>query len=246
MGADEGTESTVSSPINGVAEAGERATMAREAGLPIWDRRSDTVLVLLLAISSVLAAWSGYQANLWGGEQTAADREAATRRLESTRNSTIALQKNQIDIAVAMNWLNAYENGNSELADFYASRFSPQLKAAFDSWMATDPFHNPEAAKDPFDLSEYQIPEFLEANRLQGESDQLTSDGQVAGDYGDRYVATTVILAIVLFFAGIAPQVQWRPARTVLVGFALVMFVYCLLQITRLPVAPDWESLLAG
>lgn len=223
-------------------ETAETANMTRGAEVPVWDRRIDTVLVLLLAISSVLAAWSGYQANLWGGEQTASDREAATRRLESTRNSTIALQKNQIDIAVAMNWLNAYENGNSELANFYASRFSPQLKAAFDSWMATDPFHNPAAAKDPFDLPEYQIPEFLEANRLQAESDRLTSDGQAAGDHGDRYVATTVILAIVLFFAGIAPQVQWRPARMVLVGFAVVMFAFCLLQITRLPVAPGWET----
>lgn len=220
----------------------ETATPVREPEVPVWDRRVDSVLVLLLAVSSLLAAWSGYQANLWGGAQTAADREAATRRLESTRNSTIGLQKNQIDIAVAMNWLNAYEEGNTELAEFYVSRFSPQLKAAYTSWMATDPFNNPNASSDPFDMPEYQIPELLEADRLQAESNQLIGDGQIAGGYGDRYVATTVILAIVLFFAGIAPQVRWPPARLVLVGMAVVMFHFCLFQITRLPVAPGWET----
>jgi hypothetical protein len=217
------------------------ATPAREAAVPKWDQWMDTVVVLLLAISSVLAAWSGYQANLWGGEQTAANQEAATRRLESTRSSTIGLQKRQIDIAVAMNWLNAYEGGNTELADFYVSRFSPQLTAAYNAWMATDPLHNPDAAKDPFALPEYQISELTDADRLEAESNQLIVAGQESGGNGDRYVATTVILAIVLFFAGIAPQVKWRPARVALVSFAVLMFAFCLFQITRLPVAPGWE-----
>ena len=211
---------------------------------PGTDRKHwlDTLLVTLLAVSSLLAAWSGYQATLWNNAQATASSEAAHRRLESTRASNIGYQNMQIDLSVAMNWLNAYAGGDTELADFYSNRFSERLAPAFAAWLAHDPENNPDAPSDPFAMPEYTVPELVEADRLLAEADQIYEAGQTAGANGDRYVATTVILAIVLFFAGIAPQMTWRPARLALVTFALIMFVIGFLQMISLPPAQGWEN----
>jgi hypothetical protein len=213
-------------------------------GAPAADRTHwlDTLLVTLLAVSSLLAAWSGYQATLWNNAQATANSEAANRRLESARATTIGYQNIQLDIALLMNWLNAYGNDNTELADFYSNRFTERLAPAFAAWSAQDPRNNPDAPSDPFAMPEYRVPELEEADRFLVEADAIYQQGQIAGANGDRYVATTVILAIVLFFAGIAPQMAWQPARLALVTFALVMFIFGFLQVISLPPAQGWEN----
>jgi len=63
----------------------------------------DSVLVALLAIASLAAAWSAYQANLWGGEQSAKYAQASARRIESTRQSTLAQTLTIIDVTTFTN-----------------------------------------------------------------------------------------------------------------------------------------------
>ena len=42
-------------------------------------------------------------------------------------------------------------------------RFRPEFAVAFDAWIATDPEHNPDAAKGPMYLDEYKTPKLEEA-----------------------------------------------------------------------------------
>ena len=41
----------------------------------------------------------------------------------------------------------------------YERRFSPEYKVAFDAWLATDPFSNPEAPPGPSFMPEYVNPQ---------------------------------------------------------------------------------------
>jgi hypothetical protein len=204
---------------------------------PRWERWIDGVLVVLLAASSVLAAWSGYQSALWGGEQSAAYSQAGARRVESVRASTAGYQLRQLDIATFLSWLDAFAEENSELTAFIEQRFSPRLAPAFAAWIATTPRTNPDAPSDPFAMPEYQIPQFQTADDLEREANALFTQGQEANRIGDRYVASTVILAIVLFFAGVAPRFAWQPAQLALVGMALLLFLLGLYQVATLPIA---------
>lgn len=195
------------------------------------------MLVVLLAASSVLAAWSGYQSALWGGEQAAAYSQAGARRVESVRASTTGYQLRQLDIATFLSWLDAFAEENDELTAFIEQRFSPRLVPAFTAWIATNPRTNPDAASDPFTMPEYQIPQFQTADDLEREANALFTQGQEANRIGDRYVASTVILAIVLFFAGIAPRFTWQPARLAVVAMALLLFLLGFYQVATLPIA---------
>ena len=202
-----------------------------------WERWIDGVLVVLLAASSVLAAWSGYQSALWGGEQAAAYSLAAARRVESVRASTTGYQLRQLDIATFLGWLDAFAEEHDESTAFIEQRFSPRLAPAFSAWIATNPRTNPDAPSDPFSMPEYQIPQFQAADDLEREANALFTQGQEANRISDRYVASTVVLAIVLFFAGIAPRFAWKPAKLALIGMALLLFLLGFYQVATLPIA---------
>ena len=96
-----------------------------------WERKIDTAVVVILAVASLLAAWGGHQAGLWNSEQSEVIAEAETKQIDATRATMIGYQVMQIDIAVFLNWLNAYKEGNTTLATFYEDRFSDQFQPAF-------------------------------------------------------------------------------------------------------------------
>ncbi len=53
------------------------------------------------------------------------------------------------DALVFNAWLGASVSSDQEVQDIAVRRFRPELKVAFDAWLATDPDHNPDAPRDP-------------------------------------------------------------------------------------------------
>lgn len=204
---------------------------------PVRERWVEGLSVLLLAIASMTAAWCGYQATLWGGEQSAHYAEAGARRVESARASGLATQMTQVDVAVLIQWIDAYQAGNQELAAFYESRFSDVLRPAFDAWMALDPFNNPDAPNAPFGMAEYQQPGLVLADELEAEASALFEQGQTDNETGDNYVLATVFLATALFFLAVSAGLNWFPARVALSGIGAVMVIAAIVYMSTLPVA---------
>lgn len=195
------------------------------------------ISVALLAIASITAAWCGYQATLWSGEQAADYTQAGALRVESVRANGLATQFTQIDVAVLIQWIDASQRGDQELADFYESRFSPVLRPAFDAWIATDPFNNPDAPNAPFAMPQYAQPGLAQAQQLEAEAARLFDEGQAANEVGDNYVLATVFLATALFFLAVSTGLNWYWAQVGLTGLAGVMVVVALSYITTLGVA---------
>jgi hypothetical protein len=203
----------------------------------IKERWVEGISVVLLAIASVTAAWCGYQATLWGGEQSAHYAEAGARRVESARASGLATQLTQVDVSVLIQWVNADQSGDQELADFYESRFSDVLRPAFDAWIALDPFNNPDAPNAPFSMPEYQQPNLVLANDLESQAAALFDQGQTDNKNGDDYVLATVFLATALFFLAVSAGLNWFPARVALSSVGGAMVVTALVYLLTLPVA---------
>ena len=83
-----------------------------------FERWSETVSAILLGLVTIATAWSGYQAARWGGEQSTLYTDALGLMIDSTRAATEANQLTQVDIALFLNYANAYAAGNEELATF--------------------------------------------------------------------------------------------------------------------------------
>jgi hypothetical protein len=175
-----------------------------------FDRWVEFLSAIVLALATVLTAWCGYQASLWGGEQTQAYSEASTARVTAAQQSSIAMLRSSIQVGLFSNYANAFFNGNEKLAEFYYTRFPPELKVATDAWRATKPLTNPNAPLSPFDMPEYKLPQQAEAKHLEEVAAQKSDEAQQANHYGDQYVLMTVIFATALFFCGISGKFQWR------------------------------------
>ena len=61
----------------------------------------------------------------------------------------LAGQDHLYDTTTFDSWLDAHVSGNVKLAEAYERRFRPEYRTAFQAWMKTDPFRNPNAPPAP-------------------------------------------------------------------------------------------------
>ncbi|NIM94851.1 MAG: hypothetical protein GTO18_14215 [Anaerolineales bacterium] len=200
------------------------------------ERWSQILSAFMLAAVAVGTAWSGYQAARWGGFQSLRFSEASSRRVESTRSSTLAGQMATVDVMLFSGFVNAFAEGNEELAQFYEDRFREEFVPAYEAWIATDPRNNPDAPPEPFSMPEYKLSEMEKAIALEEEAAQLFEEGKDANQTSDEYVFNSVLLATVLFFAGIATQFEWQPIRWALLGLGSIMLIYGIYTLLTLPI----------
>jgi hypothetical protein len=200
------------------------------------DRWFQIVTAIMLGVVALATAWSGYQATRWAGEQSTLYAQASALRVESSRASTLAGQIRLNDSISVNNWLNAYLQGNIKLANIFQRRFSPQLQVAYQAWLATNPFTNPNAPPGPLFMPQYKVSQDQLANSLDAKAEATFDKGQAAKEQGDAYVLNTVFLATVLFLTAIAENFKWNQIRAVILVVALVMLLYGIYHLIVYPV----------
>lgn len=201
-----------------------------------WEKVIETVGAIILSLAALATSWSGYQAGRWNGVMATSFNQAGALRTESVRASNLAAEQAQIDIQLFTGWLEAFVREDQELADFYRARLRAEFVPAFEAWIASDPRSNPAALSSPFLQPEYQLAASVEADRLESEAAATFQAGTVANQTGDNYVFNAVLLALALFFAGMAGRFTWLPVRAVLLGTALVMVLIGLANLIRFPI----------
>jgi len=218
----------------GVESAVPAGTLTRGE---LVDRWIEMLLAVMLGAVTLATAWSGYQAARWGGTQSILFSQAGALRTESMRASTQGGQQTQIDVAIFSNWINAYADENEALVTFYQERFRDEFKPAFEAWLATDPANNPNAPSSPFAVPEYQLAKLDEAAQLELDAEAKFEEGRAANQQSDDYILNAVILASVLFLAGIVTRFDWLPVRVAVIIAALVLLGLGLYNIVVYPIA---------
>jgi hypothetical protein len=224
--------------VSNVAEPEEHARrdgeLSRQERLERW---TEIVLAVLMGVVAMATAWSGYQSARWGGVQSTKFGEAGALRSESVRASTAAGQLAQVDIGMFTRWIDAYASDNEDLADFYRERFRAEFVPAFEAWIALKPASNPDAPPSPFAMPEYTLSRAEDADRLEQEAEAMFAEGRDANQQSDEYVLNAVILASVLFLAGIASRFDWLPVRIAIIVAALFLLILGLYNLAIYPVA---------
>src|SRR5438034_2844335 len=162
----------------------------------------EPVAALLMALATLSTAWCSFESAAWTrksnrlmNEFNTLERRAALLTMQGTQQATI-------HAAMFMQLLAAQQAGNEKLANFYVERFPPELRKAYDAWMAQKPFENPKADPHPFVPNLYQ-PRFLEDARLaSADAGRNDAEGKRASAVAAHYLSNTVLFAAVLFFAG--------------------------------------------
>ena len=214
---------------------------AKEAHPPDGSRHSRLVQIceaLLLSLVTIAAAWSGYAAAAWGTESRVELAQAATLRNLATRADLSALSTRNFDSSTFNAWFTAYTLDDPQKQAVAERRFRPEFKVAFDAWIATDPFRNPQSPPGPTYMPEYKLADQAEADALDGEAVAATAAGNHAGKVGDDYIRITVFLAAVLFLVGIGSTFKLHTVRYVLISVGSLLLVLAVVLILLQPGLP--------
>jgi hypothetical protein len=205
------------------------------------NRHSRTVQIgeaLLLSLVTIAAAWSGYAAAKWGTESRIELAQAATLRNLATRADLSALSTRNFDSSTFNAWFTAYTLDDAKKEAVAKRRFRPEYKLAFDAWIATDPFNNPNAPPGPSYMPEYKLAEQAKADALDREAAATSAAGNHAGEVGDDYIRITVFLAAVLFLVGIGSTFKLHTIRYALIGIGSLLLILATVLLLQQPGIP--------
>jgi hypothetical protein len=200
-----------------------------------WREVAEILEVIVLAAVAIATAWSGYQAARWDGRQAFLYGTASRGRIQADEATTLGGQQKLLDVSTFNTWIQAKQSGEEQLAALYVRRFSPEYRVAFDAWLKTDPFHDPNAPPGPTFMPEYVNTGDVEGQKLNDEASAAFDEGTEARDNADRYVRQTVLLATVLFLVAIAQRFKYRAVRTAAGVIALVLLIFAVSGILTLP-----------
>jgi hypothetical protein len=204
--------------------AGDPAA-ARDAPGPVRDARDriELVAAVILAFAAILAAWSAYQATRWSGEQANAYNLAAARRTDAAQETSLFAAEALVEIQIWLSWLQLQRTeAGAATAAFLEERFREEFKPAFEAWLAQVP-EGEIPPGTPFEMDEY---ESETADLVLGhneEAEALADEARRANQLSDNFVLVTVIMAAVLFFAGVGTHFKDRRLRLVMLGFAVAL-----------------------
>ncbi len=186
----------------------------------------EPVALALLSLATVGTAWCSYQAAAWGGAAQGAMNQCTALSRQAAKNELQASQMALLDVLLFSQYLNAQANSNRSLAQFYADRFRGEAKQAFEAWMATKPYENPNAPPHPFVESLYQPRLREEARLAEDEGQRFWEKAGAAGRVSRTYILVTVLLASTLFCGGAASKFEqvWVRKGVLIIGMAALIF----------------------
>jgi hypothetical protein len=188
-----------------------------------------------MALATLSTAWCSYESASWTrrsnrliNEYNALERRASVLTLQGMQSVTI-------HTAMFMQMLAVQQTGNEKLANFYVERFPPDVRKAYDAWMAQKPFENPNADPHPFVPNLYELRGTRDAAEASAKAASNLQESRNAGSISGQYLANTVLFATVLFFASAAGKFEQRRVRAIAFAFATVVFLFAVVRTAMMP-----------
>jgi len=195
----------------------------------------EPVAALLMALATLSTAWCSYQSAAWTRQSNRLMNEFNSLERRAGLLSLRGMQQATIHTALFMEVLAAKQAGNEQLANFYVERFPPDLRKAYDAWLAQRPFENANADRHPFVPRLYETQGTREAADATAKAASSQQKARSAGSISGQYLANTVLFATVLFFASASGKFEQRRVRMVAFAFATAVFLFAVVRTATLP-----------
>src|SRR6266699_4645561 len=195
----------------------------------------EPIVALLMALTTVGTAWCSYQSAAWTRQSNQLMNELHALERRAGLLSVQGMQQATIHTAMFMEVLAAKQAGNEQLANFYVERFPPDVRKAYDAWLAQRPFENPDADPHPFVPNLYEPRGTREAADATAKAATNQQKAGAAGSISGQYLANTVLFATVLFFASASGKFEQRRVRLVAFAFAAAVSIFAVVRTAMLP-----------
>ena len=220
-----------------MSEEGPRGNKQRD-----WSYWLQIVSAGIMSAAIVLSAFSAWQATRWSGVQSIAFAEASALRTQALNEFGTANAQTAYDAIIfsefAIEFRGALDDpALLEEAEEVSQRLvRDEFRTALEAWIALEPNENPDVPQTPFELPEYTNARQEEGERLQLAAEEKAEEAKDANQNGDDYILSTVFLASVLFFAGVATKFEVPKVEAMLLAMALLGLIAGLVRIITLPI----------
>ncbi len=219
----------------------------------------ELLITIILAVAGVLTAWSALQSAKWSGEQAINFSEAGANRTESTRFDGRATSLILLDSQTFLQWVQAvgteviaadstgedapdpttYDPANPSLSGFLFTQFREDFQPRVNEWYGENGASGSSTASPFFPFEEYleeSVPEAAESERLALIASEKATAARADNQNSDNYVVTVVLLASVLFFAGVSSKMRSQRNQNLMFILSLSMLLWAIFRLVTLPI----------
>ena len=243
------TEPTIGETVNHSDASPSNALKDRKTVLTA--KKVETIVAILLGITTLLSAWAAWIGHLHGGLQSIHFTES---------NNTASLSVSEYNLAMQM-YLSDYMTWNtakdyyyeleaaksdgdhakidiiSEKIDSFVEQNASELLIEAYKWMEENNEGN------PFNMPGMAEKYIKTANKTLEESQSLLEEGKHDNTKGDSYQLVTVVYSLVLFLLGIVGTFKNMPNRIAVLIIAVVCLVLGFIYMCTIPLPTGFQNM---
>lgn len=217
----------------------------------LTSKRLETVVAVLLGITTLLSAWASWIGHLHGGLQSIHFTESNNAASQGTRDSNLGMQVYLADY-MAWNTLKDYSyelelaktDGDQTKIDLINDKIETFKKNSISDILAEGINWMEENNEDsPFNMPGMAEKYFETAQETFKDSEDLLEEGKHDNTKGDSYMLVTVIYSLVLFLLGIVGTFKNMPNRIAVLAIAVVFLVFGIVYMCTIPLPTGFAKM---
>lgn len=225
--------------------------MLKERTAFLTAKRLETVVAILLGITTLLSAWASWIGHLHGGLQSINFTRSNNMASQGTAEYNLGMQMYLADFMVwntAKDYYYDLESAKIEgdqtkidliqdkIRSFEEENASEILSEAV-KWMEDN------NEKNPFNMPGMAEKYFESAQGKVDQSQELLEEGKRDNTKGDSYMLVTVIYSLTLFLLGIVGTFKNMPNRIAVLTIAVVFLVFGVIYMCTIPMPTGFSQM---
>ena len=232
------------------SEAAENSAV-KERKKFLTPKRLETIVAILLGITTLLSAWAAWIGHLHGGIQAINFTNSNNTAAMSTAEYNLGMQMYLSDYMV---WNNAKDyyydlelakiDGNQKKIKLLEDKIETFNKeTASDILLEAIKWMDENDEDDPFKMPGISEKYFEEAQKTTKESQELMEEGKRDNAKGDSYMLVTVVYSLTLFLLGIVGTFKNMPNRIAVLAIAVVCLVFGFIYMCTIPLPTGFSNM---
>ena len=214
-------------------------------------KRLETLVAVLLGVTTLLSAWAAWISSLHGGVQSINFTKSNNMASQGTAEYNLGMQMYLADLMV---WNTAKDyyfeleaaklDGDQAKIDlinekirYFEEQSASEILAEGVKWMEEngedDPFKMPGMANKYFEAAQENV----------DQSHELLEEGMRDNSKGDAYRLVTVIYSLTLFLLGIVGTFKNMPNRIAVLAIAVVCLVFAFIYMCTIPLPTSFKNM---
>ena len=218
----------------------------------ITSKRIETIVAVLLGVTTLLSAWASWIGHLHGGLQSINFTQSNNESAHGTAASNVGMQAYLADY-MTWNTLRDYNyelevanaDGDKEKAALIKEKIAKFKKQNVDGGILAEGIKWMEENKedDPFKMPGMAEKYLEEGSKEFNKSQELLEEGKRDNTKGDSYMLVTVIYSLTLFLLGIVNTFKNMSNRIAVLAIAIAFLVFAVVYMCTIPLPTGFEKM---